>query len=144
MTTITTIITMTRLAAGLALGILGDVGGQLGQGLGGYDANAGWDTDPAMDARSDLSGALHQVTGDAFQVHKAFVDGIDLLPVAQACGQAHHAVAHFAIQGEVGRQGHETGFVLQVANLEPGRTHLDAQGLGFVTAGDCATVVVSE
>jgi hypothetical protein len=32
------------------------------------------------------------------------------LVVAQACGQAHHAVAHVAVQRKVGREGHESGW----------------------------------
>jgi hypothetical protein len=31
-----------------------------------------------------------------------------------------------------------------VADLEPGRAHLDAQRLGFIRAGNGAAVVVSE
>jgi len=93
---------------------------------------------------ADGAGAAHQVTADAAEVNKAFVDGIDLLVVAQACGQAHHAVAHVAVEREVGRQGDESGFFFEVADLEPGRTHLDAQRFGFVRAGNGAAVVVGE
>ena len=64
--------------------------------------------------------------------------------VAQACGQAHHAVAHVAVQGEVGRQGDQSGVTLQFAQLEVRRAHLDAQGLGFVTAGNGTAVVVGQ
>ena len=132
------------IAAGFAFGAFGDVVGQLGQGLGGGDADAGRDADPAVDARADLAGAQGQVAGDAVQVDKAFVDAVDLLPVAEAGGQAHHAVAHVAVELEVGRERDEAGLVFQVADLEEGRAHLDAQGLGFVTAGDGTAVVVSE
>ena len=64
--------------------------------------------------------------------------------MAQAFGQAHHAVAHVAVERKVGREGDESGFFLQVADLEPGRAHLDAQRFGFVRAGNGAAVVVSE
>jgi hypothetical protein len=64
--------------------------------------------------------------------------------VAQACGQAHHAVAHVAVEREVGREGDESGFIFEVADLEPGRAHLDAQRFGFVRAGNGAAVVVGE
>ena len=64
--------------------------------------------------------------------------------MAQASGQAHHAVAHVAVQREVGRQGDQARLLLQVTDLEPGRAHADAQGLGLVGAGDGAAVVVSE
>lgn len=131
-------------AAGFALGAFGDVVGQLGQGLGGGDADAVRDADPFLDARADLAGAQREVAGDAVQVDKAFVDAVDLLPVAQACGQAHHAVAHVAVQLKVGREGDEAGLLFQVADLEEGRAHLDAQGLGFVAAGDGAAVVVGQ
>lgn len=131
-------------AAGFAFGAFGDGVGQFGQGLGGADADAGRDADPLEDAPADGAGAPDQITGDAAQVDEAFVDGIDLLRVAQACGQAHHAVAHVAIQRKVGRQGHKPGLLLQVADLEPGRTHLDAQRFGLVRAGNGAAVVVGK
>lgn len=35
-------------------------------------------------------------------------------------------------------------FVLQLADLGVGRAHLDAQGFGFVVAGDGAAIVVRE
>ena len=131
-------------AAGFALRTFGDVVGQLGQGLGRGDADAGRDADPAVDACADLAGAQGQVAGDALQVDKAFVNGVDLLPVAEAGGQAHHAVAHVAVELEVGREGDEAGLLFQVADLEEGRAHLDAQGLGFVAAGNRAAVVVGQ
>ena len=131
-------------AAGFALGAFGDGVGELGQGLGRADADASRDADPLVDAGADFLGALYQVTGDAVQVHKAFIDGVGLLPVTQACGQGHHAVAHVAVQGEVRGQGHQARCALQLAQLEVGRAHLDAQGLGFVAARNRAAVVVSE
>lgn len=131
-------------AAGLAFGTLGDGVGQLGEGLGGANADAGRDADPLVDASADDAGAAHQVTGDGAQVDEAFIDGIDLLRVAQACGQGHHAVAHVAVKGEVSRQGDQARVALQVAQLEVGRAHLDAEGFGFVTASDGAAVVISE
>lgn len=131
-------------AAGFAFGAFGDGVGQFGQGFGGGDADASRDADPLVDAPADGAGTAHQVTADAAQVDKTFVDGVDLLSVAQACGQGHHAVAHVAVKGEVGRQGDESGFIFEVANLEPGRAHLDAKGFGFVRAGNGAAVVVSE
>ena len=110
-----------------------------------FQVERGVDADPLVDALADGAGAAHQVTADAAEVNKAFVDGIDLLVVAQACGQAHHAVAHVAVlQREVGRQGDESGFFFEVADLEPGHAHLDAQRFGFVRAGNGAAVVVSE
>ena len=65
-------------------------------------------------------------------------DAVDLLDVAQACGQGHHAVDHVAIQSEVGRQGDESGFLFKVAYLEPWCAHLDAQCFGLVRADDGA------
>lgn len=131
-------------AAGLALGAFGDGIGQLGQGLGGADADAGRDADPLMDAPTDDACSAHQVAGNAAQIDEAFIDAVHLLRVAQACGQRHHAVAHVAIQRKVGRQGDEPGFFFQVADLVPRRAHLDAQRFGFVASRNRAAVVVSE
>ncbi len=131
-------------AAGLAFGTLGDGVGQLGEGLGGANADAGRDADPLVDAPADDAGTAHQVAGDGAQVNETFIDGIDLLRVAQACGQGHHAVAHVAIQGEVGRQGDQARIALQVTQLKVRCTHFDAEGFGFVTAGDGAAVVVRQ
>jgi len=120
------------IAAGFAFGAFGDGVGQLGEGLGGADADASRDADPLVDASADLPSAAHQVAGDAAQVNEAFVDGIDLLRVAQACGQGHHAVAHVAVKREVGRQGDQARVAFQLTQLKVGRAHLDAQGFGFV------------
>jgi len=87
-----------RVAAGLAFSALGDGVGQFGKGLGGADADAGRNADPLMDAFADGAGAAHQIAGYAAQVNEAFINGIDLLHMPQACGQRHHAVAHVAIQ----------------------------------------------
>ena len=56
----------------------------LAMGFGGADPDAGRNADQLFDAFSDGAGAAHQVAGDAAQVDKAFVDGLDLLGVAQA------------------------------------------------------------
>jgi hypothetical protein len=100
--------------------------------------------DPLVDAPANLPCTAHQVTWDAAQVHKAFVDAVNLLRVAQACSQAHHAVAHVAVQRKVGRQGNQAGVALEFAQLEVRRAHLDTQGFGFVTAGNGATIVVGQ
>lgn len=131
-------------AAGLSFRALGDGVGQLGQGLRRADADACRDANPLVNAPADGAGAAHQVARYRAQIDEAFVDAVDLLHVAQACGQRHHAVAHVAIQGEVGRQGDKPGFLFQVADLEPWVTHLDAQRFGFVAACDRATVVVAQ
>ena len=133
-------------AAWLALSALGDRVGQLGQGLSRADANANAcrDADPLMNAPADDAGAPHQVTGNAAHIDEAFIDAVDLLRVAQACGQSHHAVAHVAIQREVGRQGDESGFFFQVPDLEPRCAHLDAQRFGFVASRNRAAVVVAQ
>ena len=67
-----------------------------------------------------------------------------VLLVIQHRSQAHHAVAHVAVEREVGRQGDQAGLFLQMADLEPGLAHLDAQDLGLVGSCDGAAVVVSE
>jgi hypothetical protein len=66
------------------------------------------------------------------------------LHVAQVSGQDHHAIAHVAIEGEVGRQCDQAGIARELTHLEVRRPHLDAHGLSLVTAGNGATVVVGQ
>lgn len=134
---------MGQVSAGFALCILGDVVGQLGQGLGGRDAHAGGYADAALYAAADGVGAAGDVW-HAVQADKAFVDAVDLLLRAHAGGQAHHAVAHVAVEGEIGAQRDQAVGGVHVLHLEVGLAHLDADGLGFFAACDDAAVVVAQ
>ena len=57
----------------------GQVIGQFGQGLGGADADAGGDADPAQHALADSRADVAARAGQAGQVQEAFIDGIDFL-----------------------------------------------------------------
>jgi hypothetical protein len=96
-----------------------------------------------MRSRTSLA-SFGQVALDAGEFDEALIDGIDLLPRPQTGGNAHHPVADVAIQGEVGTQGHHAIFLGLGFQLEPGMAHADAQGLGFIAAGNDTAVVVSE
>ncbi|MCY1309380.1 hypothetical protein D9M70_594700 [compost metagenome] len=108
------------------------------------DADAAWNADPLQDAFTDRPGPLHQVAAHPLKSDEGLIDRIDLLGWAQPRSQAHHPVAHVAVQREVGRQSHQTRFLLQMLDPEPRCSHLDAQVLGFVGARDGAAVVVGE
>jgi len=88
----------------LAFGGLGDVIGELGQGLRGANADATRNANPLQDASPDLVTSLYQVTFDATEVNEGLINAVDLLGRAKTCCQAHHPVGHVAIQREVGRQ----------------------------------------
>lgn len=77
---------LSGVAAGFAFGGFGDGVGEFGQGFGGANAYAGRDADPLLNTPADLARAFAHVTAYATQIDKAFIDAVDLLSVAQACG----------------------------------------------------------
>ena len=81
---------------------------------------------------------------ESVQTEKAFVDAVDFLIWGESTQQAHHAVAEVGIEFVVARQGDDAVFTGQILHLKPWRTHLDAQGFDFGTAGDGTAIVVSE
>ena len=85
-----------------------------------------------------------QVAAHAVEVEEALVDAVDLLARRVLGGQRHHAAGHVAVELEVGRQRDQPRLALQVAHLEPGLRHLDAQVLGLVAARDAGAVVVRQ
>ena len=130
--------------ARLALSGLGDVVRQLGQGLGRADANATGDPRPGQDARAHGAGTVYQVALDALQPDEGLIDRVDLLVRPQACGQAHHPIAHVPVELKVRRQADQPGFIFEVADLVPRVAHADAQVLGLVRAGNRAAIVVGQ
>lgn len=133
-----------RVAAGLTLSRLGDEVGQLCEGLGVADPDAAGNADPLVDTGADLPGSLDQVTPHAMQADETLVDAVDLLRGSQTRSQAHHPVAHVAVEREVRRQGDQPGLILQMANLEPGLAHPDAHGLCLVGSSNGAAIVVRQ
>src|SRR5690606_29130649 len=103
----------------------------------------GGDAHPAQHALADPGADLAPRAGQPGQVQEAFVDGIDFLGRGELADDAHHPVAHVAIQGEVGGNGNQAPG-LQVADAEPGSAHGDAHGLGLGRARDGAAVVVGQ
>jgi len=66
------------------------------------------------------------------------------LPVPKASGEAHHAVAHVAVQSEVGRQSYKARLLFKLSQLKKRLAHLDAERFSFVASRDGTTVIVSE
>lgn len=118
--------------------------GKLGERLGRANANATGYPYPLEDARAYRVGAGHQVPCHAVQSDEGFVDAIDLLRGAEACRQAHHAIAHVTVEGVVGRQGDQARGFLQMPDGEPGRSHRDSEVFGFVASRHGAAVVVAQ
>ena len=117
---------------------------QLGQGLCGRDPDAAGNADPLVDASANLPSSLDQITSHTMQPDERLVDAVDLLRGPQSRSQAHHAVAHVAVEREVGRQGNQPGLLLKVPDLEPRLAHLDAERLGLIGACNGTPIVVSE
>ncbi len=131
-------------ASGLAIGALGDVIGELGERLCAADADTYWNADPLQDALAYRVTSGHEVAADAAHADEALVDAVDLLLRSKAGGDRRHAVAHVAVEREVRRQGDDAGVGELLPDLEPGRTHRDAERLGLVAARDRAAVVVAQ
>ena len=97
-----------------------------------------------VDACTYSVSALGQVAAYALQTDERLIDAVNLLRRTQASSQAHHAIAHVAVQREICTEGYQPITVFHVPYLKPGRSHLDAQCLGFITTGNSATIVVAE
>lgn len=79
---------------------------------------------------------------DVYNVHLTVVDAVALQAGHQGRESAHHPVAEVAVERIVGAEGRDLATLGQLAHLEPGRGHGDAQAFGLGRAGDHAAVVV--
>jgi hypothetical protein len=127
--------------ARLAVGGLADVVGQLGQRLGGGEADAGGQAGLFLDGGAHGVAGGGQVGAHALEVEERFVDAVDLLARRVARLDGHHARAHVEVELVVGRHRQQAGGLLEVAHLEPGLGHLDAELLRLVAARDARAVV---
>ncbi|MNI46158.1 hypothetical protein D3C73_1006070 [compost metagenome] len=116
--------------------------GQLGQGLGGCDANADRDTGAAQNLAANPSTQYVQAF-DTGQVGKRLIDAVDLDRRHHRLDQRHHPLAHVAIQGIVRREGDDALLAELVLDLEIRLAHFH-EGLGVVAARDDAAIVVRQ
>ena len=124
---------------------LGHAVGDLGQGLGGTKADGDRDTGLLPNGVPDvLAGYTQGLLAGQRQPNKRLINGIDLNFGLQAAQYLHDPLGHVAVQGIVGGKDPDPVTLDQWFALEIWLTHLDAQGLGLVGAGDDAAVVVGE
>ena len=132
-------------AVGDAAVALGDVVGDLGQG-------AAWCESDADGNAHVLAYFLHQLGHDTVarlhvlvrQDKKCLVNRI-LLQVLDLLGHdAHHAVGQVTVQDVAARQLDDVAGVGIFPDFEGRTSHGNASGLGFVAAGNDATVVVGK
>ena len=103
------------------------------------DGNAG----PLADQGAQFASDTRRI-GDAGEVAKGFVDAVNLHGGKLRGENGHDAGAHVAVERVV-RAAHDDVVPAQLgADFELGIAHLDAEGLGFVAAGDHAAVVVAQ
>ena len=79
----------------------------------------------------------------AGEIEKGLVDRVDFHIGGELSEGAHNAAGHIAVEGVVGRVEYDAVFFDQVANLEDGHAHRDAEGLDFIGTGDDTAVVVA-
>lgn len=97
-----------------------------------------------MDTVAYGMAALGQVASHALQPDERLINAVDFLRRTQPRCQAHHAIAHVAIQREIRAQGHQAVRFFHVPDLEPRCPHLDPQGFCLIAAGNGAAIVISE
>jgi hypothetical protein len=128
----------------LGLG-LGQVVGNLGQGLGRADADRDRDAGVAFDRRPDQAGIVGQTPAlEPGEIKKRLVDAVELDLGGEGAQRVHDAAAHVAVEGIIaGEDGDAVpGQFLLVEVV--GVTHGEAEGFGLVTAGDDTAVIVRQ
>src|SRR5262249_48058656 len=81
---------------------------------------------------------------DAGEVQERLVDRVDFDVGGELLQRLHDAAAHVAVEGVIGREYGDAVLGGQGADLEIRIAHPEAEGLGFVGAGDHAAVVVGQ
>lgn len=125
--------------------ILGRPVGQLRQGLGRADSDAGGDAGPFPHLGADFQ-AIGGAVGlpNAGDVQEALVDRVDLHLRRELVIDLVHAAAHVAVQGVIAAEHGNALGPAQVADLEERRAHLDAEGVGLRRPRHGAAVVVRQ
>ena len=133
-------------AAAVEFGVLfAELAGDLGQRLGGSDAQADGNTRVAAHGAGDPPTELAERAGIRLvEAKKCFVDGIDLRAGHQRPQGVHHPLRHIPVKHEIGGEDRYAAARGQLPDLKIGHAHPDPEGFGFVRAGDHAAVVVRE
>lgn len=123
---------------------LGNMVRELGQGLSRTDADASWHTCPPVDCSTHIACELDPFgRPDVGEVEEALIDGVHLDARGEASVHLVHACADVAIERVVGGVDPNALIAAELADLEPGIAHLDADGLRLGRTRDRTTVVVA-
>lgn len=133
-------------AGALQLGVLlAEFRRDLGQRFGRGDADAHGNARIAAYRAADVPSQLLQPSGfDAPQVEERLVDGVYLGGGNHAAERPDHAPRHVAVEVEITRKDGDAVPFFEVADLEIGVSHADAERLGLVRARDHTAVVVRQ
>jgi len=115
---------------------------QLRQSLGVSDTNTDRNTSTAKHLCPNLSAQRIKIT-NASQISKRLIDAVHLNRRHHRLDQAHHALAHVAVQRIVGRERHNALLLELVLDLEIRLAHLDER-LRVITTSDYAAIVVAQ
>lgn len=78
------------------------------------------------------------------KINESFVDRIHFHVGHHLGNGFHYAVRHITVQGVVGRKDLYVMFRKKVFIFKRQSTHFDAEGFGFVGAGNDAAVIIGE
>lgn len=130
------------LEGGIAFGL---VVGEFGKSFGGGDTDAGGDAGGAFDELDDGAGFFFGTDGiEVFKEDEGFVDGVDFDVLEVFFDEAHDTFGDVAVEGEVGGEAFDVCAVDDVFYFKEWGAHGDAEGFGFVGAGDDAAIVIGE
>jgi hypothetical protein len=105
--------------------------GQLGQHLGGGDADTDRHPHPLLDTLADGLPGVGEVARHTLQIEKAFIDAVHLLARTEVSQHRHDAIGHIRIQGIVGGERDDAVFPGKAGELKPRFPHRDAQCFNF-------------
>ena len=135
---------MQETAAFQARILFAQLGRHLGQGLGGGYAHRQRDGGESAAGAGELLGIGVKIHVHALEVQEGFVNRIHFHAGREVAQHFLHPAGHIPIQREIGGENGYLVLADQRFDLEIGVPHPDAQGLGFVGAGNGTAVVVGE
>ena len=123
---------------------LRDVIGDLGERLGGRNADRDRNASPLPHRGAQRARVRFEARAKAFHAEEGFVDRVDFEIGCEVAQHLHHARAHIAIERVIARAHDDARFLELRAVQMPRCAHGDAERLRLVAAGDHAAVVVRE
>ena len=124
---------------------LGDSVGELSQRLGRTDPDRDRDSGPAKNAGAEIAAPCGEVGNcQAVQIEEALVDAVDLDTRCSGGENARDPFRQVAVKSVVRLKDNDAVLLDDVAHLEEGHAHGDAEHLRLVRSGDHAAVIVGQ